>query len=86
MKKKSKKWRNGTKDVERRISELMISQFNDTANIKVNNSTRESCELIYEISRKNLMKYGGFKIKDKLYDIDSVSIVNIMCQSEEISK
>jgi len=77
----------GTREAEAKINALMANSFGSKARMKVNNSTAGSCEVIYEISRKNLMKKGsGFDIQDKLYGIGTVSRVNIICQSEEISR
>ena len=55
--------------------------------MRVNNSNSKSCELIYEVTGKMLKKkVNGQDIKEELYNIDSVSMVNIICQSEEISR
>ena len=66
---------------------LMTNAFRGKANMRVNNSNSKSCELIYEVTGKMLKKkVNGQDIKEELYNIDSVSMVNIICQSEEISR
>ncbi len=71
---------------ENEIMENMVSYFSGKASVKVNNSTESDLELIYEISKKDLDKYKGMEISDVLYKIEGVSMVNVICQSEEISK
>lgn len=72
---------------EGEIMDTMISFFNGKASLKVNNSTKDHCELIFEISGKQLAKRTkGNNITDRLYDIDTVSMVNIVCQNDELSR
>lgn len=75
------------RNAENDISMLMTNAFRGKANMRVNNSNSKSCELIYEVTGKMLKKkVNGQDIKEELYNIDSVSMVNIICQSEEISR
>ena len=75
------------RQAENEVASLMSRYFSGKASLKVNNSSVDSCELIYEISKKMLEKKGhGLDITDELYDIETVSMVNIICQSEEISR
>ncbi len=75
------------RNAENDISLLMTNAFRGKANMRVNNSNSKSCELIYEVTGKMLKKkVNGQDIKEELYNIDSVSMVNIICQSEEISR
>lgn len=57
------------------------------ANLKVKNTTPESVELIYELSRKAMRRAGSQKepITDRLYQIDRVEYVNLVAQSDEVS-
>jgi hypothetical protein len=72
---------------ESEIMDVMVSFFNGKASLKVNNSTKDVCELIFEISGKNLLKRSkGNNIADRLYDIETVSMVNIICQNDELSR
>lgn len=76
-----------SREAENEIVMLMSNAFRGKASMKVNNSNDESCELIYEVTSKMLKKkVNGKDIKDELYNIDAVSMVNIICQSEEISR
>lgn len=75
------------RNAENEISMLMTNAFRGKANMRVNNSNNSSCELIYEVTGNMLKKkVNGQDIKEELYNIDSVSMVNIICQSEEISR
>ncbi len=77
----------GARQAESEIASLMNNVFRGKASMKVNNSSSKSCELIYQVTRSMLeKKAGGRDIKDELYKIDTVSMVNIICQSEEISR
>lgn len=76
-----------SRTAESKITSMMNAYFSGKANVKVDNSSSESCELIYEVTKKMLdKKAGGLEIKEKLYSIDTVSVVNIICQSEELSR
>ena len=71
------------RNAENEISMLMTNAFRGKANMRVNNSNNSSCELIYEVTGNMLKKkVNGQDIKEELYNIDSVSMVNIICQSE----
>ena len=75
------------KKAENDIVMLMTNAFRGKASLKVNNSNSSSCELIYQVTSSMLKKKtNGMDIKDELYNIDTVSMVNIICQSEEISR
>ena len=55
--------------------------------LKVKNTTPDSVELIYELTRKTYMdSYKNEKdITDHLYSLGNVEYVNIVTQSDEIS-
>ncbi len=71
---------------EKEIVMLMSNAFKGKAGMKVNNSSGDSCELIYQITSSMLKKAKGIDIKEALYNIETVSMVNIICQSEELSR
>ncbi len=75
----------GDKKAEKEISMLMSNAFGGRASMKVNNSSANSCELIYQVT-ESMLKKTKEDIKDALYNIDTVSMVNIICQSEELSR
>lgn len=69
------------------IEGLVFRYFNGKAILRVKNTTEESAELIFEISRRNYQ--AAFKqdqdISDKLYSLGGVEYVNIVTQSDEIT-
>lgn len=74
-------------DHEGEVMNLLGSFFGGKAKLKVNNSSRDYTEVIYEIARKDFEKKTKHaNIADRLYAIESVSMVNVVCQSEEISR
>jgi len=70
-------------DIEGEISRY----FNNKPVLKVKNTTPETIELIYEMTRSVYME--GYKkeksITDILYQLGGVEYVNIVVQSDEIS-
>lgn len=71
---------------ERTIESAVFSYFKSKANLRVLNSTRDSVELIYELSGKTLDKAtkGNKSITETLYEIDDVEYVNVVTQNDEI--
>ena len=68
--------------------EGVVSRYYDQkAMLKVKNTTPDSVEMIYEITRKTYMdSYKNEKdITDHLYSLGNVEYVNIVTQSDEIS-
>ena len=68
--------------------EGVVSRYYDQkAMLKVKNTTPDSVELIYELTRKTYMdSYKNEKdITDHLYSLGNVEYVNIVTQSDEIS-
>ena len=63
--------------------------FDDNAKFRVENSSKETVEMIYEVSEKVL---GAAKAKngcmpaDVLYKVEGVENVNIVCQNDEINR
>ena len=65
-----------------------VSKFyNNKAVLKVKNTTAESCELIFELTRKtyNLGTKKGEDIINELYGAGNVEYANIVSQSDEIT-
>lgn len=68
------------------VEEIMNEHYKEKAKLRVKNSSRQDVEYIYEVSTKLLKDNGGSKaISEKLYQIDTVNNVNIVCQNDEIS-
>lgn len=55
--------------------------------MRVKNTTSESVEYIYELSQRiiNSSKDKG-AINKKLYELDGVERVNLVCQNEDINR
>lgn len=71
---------------EQRIEAVVFQQFARKANLRVKNSTNDSVEFIYELSKKTLAKGNERKsITDALYEIGNVEYVNLVAQNDEIS-
>jgi len=72
---------------EERVEALMFQHFARKASLRVKNTTQESVEFIYELSRKQLEsrteKRGS--ITDELYAIGNIDYCNIVAQSDDIS-
>ena len=70
------------------IELAMLSAYSGKAAMRVKNTTRDSQEYIYELSQSLLDKKlpHGKKIDDVLYEIEGVSQVNLVMQSEEVSR
>lgn len=68
------------------VEEIMNDHYKEKAKLRVKNSSRQDVEYIYEVSTKLLKDNGGSKaISEKLYQIETVNNVNIVCQNDEIS-
>lgn len=69
------------------IESIVFLYFDGKALLKVKNTTQDSCELIYEMSRsvyqKGYNKETG--ITEKLYQLGDIEYVNIVAQSDEIT-
>jgi len=78
----------GARMAESEIETMILTSFEGGAIMRVMNSTRETCEYIYELSKKMLDKnkeQNGL-LTEKLYKIEGVQAVNIVCQNEEVSR
>lgn len=78
---------------EARIEALMFQYFARKANLRVKNTTENSVEFIYEISKRILDKAGnaakgnmkGKSITDAIYEIGNIEYCNMVMQNDEIS-
>ncbi|MGN0585408.1 MAG: DUF4956 domain-containing protein [Ruminococcus sp.] len=77
----------GSRNTEQNIKSEVFKYFRSKAMLKVNNSDRNSAELIFELSRRtfNRCSEKNKSISEVLYDINDVEYVNIVSQNDEIS-
>ena len=71
------------------IRNLIDRHFDGKARFRVENSTIDTVEEIYEVSQKvlnNSKKKSPESITDKLYKIEGVHSVNLVCQNDEINR
>ncbi|NLL79097.1 MAG: DUF4956 domain-containing protein [Clostridiales bacterium] len=71
------------------VRRMMDEQFAGKQSLRVQNSTKETIELIYEVSSRMLegvSKHSGRELADILYSAQGVSNVNIVCQNDELSR
>lgn len=75
------------------IAEKISHYFYGKASLRVDNSTKESMELIFEVSetviRKAKERNGGKDIKSFIFELDNagdIETVNIVCQNDEITR
>ena len=77
----------GLKSKSTDIEGVVFKQFDGKAVLKVKNTTAESCEYIYELTRG--VYEASFKkerdIADQLYALGGIEYVNIVAQSDEIT-
>lgn len=68
------------------VEELMSAHYDGKAKLKVKNSSADAAEYIYELSASLLAKTGGSaEITQKLYNLEPVQNVNLVCQNDEIT-
>ena len=69
------------------VERLVEDKFANKAKMRVNNSTQENAEYIYEMSEKmlNKAKKEG-NISDYFYKSKLVTAVNLVCQNDEINR
>lgn len=73
------------REKEKEIIEVVNKFYGNKAELRVNNSTVETTEFIYELSQKlisNTKNKGS--ISDILYGIETVSSVNLVVQNDEM--
>ena len=69
------------------IQAMVFTLFDRKAVMRVQNTTSETVELIYEISSAVLKKaeLGKHSVCDKIYEIGDIEYVNIVMQNDEVS-
>ena len=72
---------------EEEIESIVYNYFNGKLNLRVKNTTKKDCELIYEISRKSYNKANALdnSFIDKIYKLKDVEYVNVVAQNDEIN-
>lgn len=77
----------GSRSIERDIEGIVFKHFNKKAVMKVKNTTINSIELIYELSKNMFIdeRKHGKNITDKLYNLQGIEYVNMIVQNDEIS-
>lgn len=75
------------RSAEMEISGIVFEYFRKKAVLKVKNTTKETVEMIYELTKKTYQKAGEkeLAITDRIYELEEVDYVNIVTQSDEIS-
>lgn len=76
-----------SRNSERKIQAAVFDYYSKKAVQRVQNTTENSVELIYELSRKmiDLTSKNEKSIMDVLYEIGSIEYVNLVTQNDEIS-
>ena len=77
----------GSMGREREIESVVFEYFKAKALLRVKNTTAESVEMIFEMTRETYqLSYKEFKsITEKLYSLGNIEYVNIVTQSDEIN-
>lgn len=77
----------GSRVKEMEIESAIFLYFNSNVNLRVKNTTSDSIEIIYELSRKTYEKAKNNEqsIIETLYKIDNIEYANIVCQNDEIN-
>lgn len=77
----------GNRKLESEIESIIFKYFNGKTNLRVKNTSPETCEFIYEISQKayNNASLDKAPITDILYKLKDINYVNIVCQNDEIN-
>ncbi|MGI6169455.1 MAG: DUF4956 domain-containing protein [Christensenellales bacterium] len=78
----------GTGSVGEGIEKTILSAYSGKATLRVHNTTRENEEYIYELSHAILKKPlpENKSINTLLYEIEGVDLVDLVMQSEEVSR
>lgn len=77
----------GNRVKELEIESAVYTYFQHKAFLRVKNTTQDSIELIYELSRKvyQTSTKNNKTISERIYEIGEVDYVNIITQNDEIS-
>lgn len=77
----------GDKKVAEEARTVIESSFDNKAKFRVENSTKDTVELIYEVSQKVLEKSKKrVNVSDALYKLEGIEAVNLVCQNDEINR
>lgn len=76
----------GKLELEREIEQLVFSDFERKALLRVKNTTRDNIEMIYEVSRKQYERANSTpnSLINRIYALGEISYVNIVAQNDEI--
>lgn len=75
----------GARINEEKIAAVIFGQYMKKAVLKVKNTTEDTVELIYEISRRNLNKAEDINISDEIYALGGIEYFNTVLQSDDIN-
>lgn len=77
----------GRRASEAKIEALVFDVYRGKALMRVKNTTQESIELIYEISREQYSKSNkaSKSFTEAMYEIEGIEYVNVVAQNDEIS-
>lgn len=67
---------------DQQVENIMAELFGKKAKLRVRNSSREDLEIIYEVGERHFT--SGKAVSEKLYGVEDVQSVNIVCQNDEI--
>lgn len=71
---------------DQKVEALIFSYYNKKAILRVKNTTEDSVEFIYELSRKTMDRVKNDKtITEAVYEIGNIEYFNIVAQNDEIS-
>jgi len=78
----------GTLNRELDIEQIVRTYYKEKAILRVKNTSKNSIELIYELSAKliKISESNVNSITEKLHDLEGISNVNIVCQNDEINR
>ncbi|MCR5101652.1 MAG: DUF4956 domain-containing protein [Butyrivibrio sp.] len=76
----------GNREQEKNIFDAVANYYDGKAAVRVNNSTSETTEIIFELSQSIINKVAKQEesISDRLYRIDGVKSVNVVMQNDEM--
>ncbi|MEG1863299.1 MAG: DUF4956 domain-containing protein [Oscillospiraceae bacterium] len=77
----------GDRSADAQVTDAIKIHFLGKAVLRVTNLTKDSSEMIFEVSEKMLKSSRqGVSITDKLCEFEGVSSVNLVCQNDEINR
>lgn len=76
----------GSRTLEREIEAVVFKEFDQQADLRVKNTTENSVEFIYSLSRKVIQnkKKKGIIATDVFYRLGGIEYVNLVAQNDEI--